>query len=186
MAAIGYARVSKRDQNLDMQIEALQRAGCDKIFTDKVSGVKKLPEQIKMLEYLRPGDSLVVWRLDRLGRNTLELIKLVNNLKHTENHFVSLTEGIDTRTAGGEFIFTVFAGFAQLERHIIQERTNTGLESAREKGRIGGRPSGLSKKYKKIQDAVKAAHESGKYTRNQLLETFDIPSTNTLYRILKS
>ncbi len=182
----GYARVSKRDQNPNLQIDLLTRAGCDKIYMDKVSGVKKLPQQEKLLEYVRQGDTIVVWRFDRLGRTPIELIKLVNHFKENNIHFVSINEGIDTRTSIGEFIFIIFAGLAKLERDIVIERTNDGLDSARERGVKSGRPQGLSGRYKKIAPAVKAAYESKRYTQKQLLETFSIPSKNTLYRIIKS
>lgn len=186
MTLIGYARVSANDQNHALQIQALENAGCSRIFTEKMSGVKKLREQEKLLEYLRPGDTLVVWKLDRLGRRTIDLIQLINTLQEKGIHFRSLTESIDTSTPGGKFMITVFAGLAQLERDIIRERTMAGLIAARADGRTGGRPRGLSKKYQKIASAVKAAYRSKEFSRNQLMEMFNIPSSNTLYRILHS
>lgn len=180
----GYARVSRRDQNPNLQLDALNKAGCEKVFVDKVSGVKRLPQQEKLLEYLRPGDTIVVWRFDRLGRTPLELIKLVNRFKQENVHFVSITEGIDTRTSIGEFFFIVSAGLAKLERDINIERTNDGLESARERGVKSGRPAGFTGRYKKIGPAVMAAYESKNYTQKELMETFSIPSKHTLYRII--
>ncbi len=137
---IGYARVSSRDQNLDLQIDALKQAGCDKIFRDQESG-KKLarPGLSDAIDYLREGDSLVVWKLDRLGRSVKGLVELVGNLEKIKANFRSLTDGIDTSTAMGRFFFHVMASLAQMERELIVERTQAGLAAAKKRGRVGGR-----------------------------------------------
>src|SRR5918997_1143928 len=139
---IGYARVSTDDQNLDLQRDALNSAGCEQIFTDQVSGTKaKRPGLEQALSHLRPGDTLVVWRLDRLGRSLRHLIDLVQSLADRGVGFRSLTENLDTTTPGGRLVFHVFAALAEFERDLIRERTQAGLAAARARGRQGGRPS---------------------------------------------
>src|SRR5918911_1838915 len=138
---IGYARVSTDEQNLDSQIDALVKAGCERrhIFTDKVSGTKdRRPGLEQALSPLRPGDTLVVWRLDRLGRSLRHLIDTVTDLQERGIGFKSLTESIDTTTTGGRLVFNIFASLAEFEREIIWERANAGLSSARSRGRRGG------------------------------------------------
>ena len=138
---IGYARVSTTDQNLDMQIDALKTAGCERIFTDKISGKSnERPGLQEALEYVRASDCLYVYKLDRLSRSLPSLIKIVNDLKAKGAEFVSLNEKIDTDSPGGNLIFHIFSALAQFEREIISERTKAGLESAKKRGRIGGRP----------------------------------------------
>lgn len=138
---IGYARVSTQDQNLDLQVEALKKEGCDKIYKEIISGVKAERKILnEALSYLRPGDTLVVWRLDRLGRSLKQLIELINALKDREVGFKSLVEAIDTTTPTGRFFFHITGAFAELERNLIRERTMAGLVSARARGRQGGRP----------------------------------------------
>ena len=137
---IGYARVSTQDQNLDLQHDALKKAGCKKIFEDKVSGSRaERPGLNKALEMLREGDTLVVWKLDRLGRSVKHLVDLVTDLAKQGIHFKSLTDAIDTGTPSGRFFFHVMASLAQMERELTVERTRTGLEVARKQGRKGGR-----------------------------------------------
>jgi DNA invertase Pin-like site-specific DNA recombinase len=137
---IGYARVSTNDQNLDLQIEALAKAGCEKIYEDIISGSRsERPGLNKTLEMLRRGDSLVVWKLDRLGRSVRNLIDLVGGLDKEGINFKSLTDSIDTSTPSGRFFFHVMASLAQMERELIIERTKAGLESAKQLGRTGGR-----------------------------------------------
>ena len=141
---IGYARVSTQDQNLDLQIEALNGAGCKKIFTEKASGAQRdRPQLIAALDYMRLEDTLVVWKLDRLARSLKQLIETVEKLEAQEMGFRSLTEAIDTTTSGGRLIFHIFASLAEFERSIIRERTIAGLEAARKLGRRGGRPKSL-------------------------------------------
>lgn len=137
---IGYARVSTLDQNLDLQKEALQKAGCEKVYEDTVSGLKTYkPGLEKALEHLRMGDTLIIWKLDRLGRSVKNLIELVTQLEKKNIHFRSLTDHIDTSSTLGRFFFHVMASLAQMERELIVERTRAGLDAARQKGRIGGR-----------------------------------------------
>ncbi|CAH0283349.1 MULTISPECIES: recombinase family protein [unclassified Arthrobacter] len=137
---IGYARVSTRDQNLDLQLAALKGAGCDRIFEDTMSGTKAgRPGLAKALEALREGDTLIVWKLDRLGRSVKGLLDFAGGLNERGIGFVSLTDSIDTTTASGRFFFNVMASLAQMERELMVERTQAGLQAAREQGRVGGR-----------------------------------------------
>jgi DNA invertase Pin-like site-specific DNA recombinase len=137
---IGYARVSTHDQNLDLQLDALRKAGCKKIFDDKISGSRaERPGLTKALELLREGDTLVVWKLDRLGRSVKNLVDLVGVMHKQGVQFRSLTDSIDTGTASGRFFFHVMASLAEMERELTVERTRAGLETARKLGRIGGR-----------------------------------------------
>lgn len=145
MPMVGYGRVSKEEQKLDLQLDALKVSGCTKIFTDEISGATTdrcgLSE---CLEYLREGDTLTVWKLDRLGRSTKHLIELIETLKDRGIGFRSLTEGIDTSTPTGMFFFHIIGALAQLERSILITRTKAGLEAARARGRKGGRPKAIS------------------------------------------
>jgi DNA invertase Pin-like site-specific DNA recombinase len=137
---IGYARVSTRDQNLDLQLSALKGAGCDRIFEDTMSGTKAgRPGLAKALDALREGDTLIVWKLDRLGRSVKDLLDFAGGLNDRGIGFVSLTDSIDTTTASGRFFFNVMASLAQMERELMVERTQAGLQAAREQGRVGGR-----------------------------------------------
>lgn len=137
---IGYARISTQDQDLSLQTAALEKAGCEKIFTDKISGNKADKPGLNLaISHLRPGDTLVIWKLDRLGRGVKSLIDLITKLESQKINFQSLTEQIDTSTPTGRFFFHVMASFAQMERELIIERTRAGLAAARQKGRIGGR-----------------------------------------------
>ena len=137
---IGYARVSTQDQNLTLQVEALTRAGCKKIFDDKITGSRaERPGLAKVMEILREGDTLVVWKLDRLGRSVKNLVDLVSELNKQGVQFKSLTDAIDTSTTSGRFFFHVMASLAEMERELTIERTRAGLEIARQLGRKGGR-----------------------------------------------
>jgi len=143
---IGYARVSTADQKLRMQTDALKEAGCTKIFKEKASGAKSdRPEFLKMMEHVREGDVLVVWKLDRLSRSMKDLLNVVAQLEERGIGFMSLNDPIDTTTPYGKLIFNLFASLAEFERDIIRERTKAGLAAARARGRVGGRPKGLSK-----------------------------------------
>lgn len=151
---IGYARVSTQDQNLELQREALIKAGCQKVFEDKVSGTRvDRPGLAKALEILRDGDTLVVWKLDRLGRSVKQLIDLVSNLHKQDIQFKSLTDAIDTGTPSGRFFFHVMASLAEMERELTVERTRAGLEIARQLGRKGGRKPKMTSS--KIESAKK-------------------------------
>jgi DNA invertase Pin-like site-specific DNA recombinase len=139
---IGYARVSTHDQNLGLQEDALKREDCKEIFNDVASGVKTdRPGLEEALAYLRKGDTLVVWKLDRLGRSIQHLIQTVKALSERKIGFKSLQENIDTTTSGGKLIFHIFSALAEFERDLIGERTQAGLKAARARGRLGGRPS---------------------------------------------
>src|SRR3954469_24529125 len=138
---VGYARISTTDQTLDLQHDALTKAGCSRIFTDTASGAKSEREGLtEALSYVRVGDTLVVWKLDRLGRSLKDLIERIKQLNDRKIGFRSITENIDTTTSGGKLIFHIFGALAEFERDIIRERTNAGLEAARARGRLGGRP----------------------------------------------
>ena len=138
---IGYARVSTADQHLRMQEDALKIAGCEEIYTDVISGVKShRPGLDKALSYAREGDTIVVWKLDRLGRSIQHLIQTITSLIEKKIGFKSLQENIDTSTSGGKLIFHIFSALAEFERDLIQERTQAGLKAARARGKMGGRP----------------------------------------------
>jgi DNA invertase Pin-like site-specific DNA recombinase len=179
---VGYVRVSKREQNPDLQRRELEAAGCEKIFEEKISSREQTRPQLEAaMDYCREGDVLVVWKLDRLGRSLKELIGLVNALKDRGVGFRSLRESLDTTTPGGKLVFHVFASIAEFERDVIRERTMAGLEAARARGRKGGR--------KPVMDAKKIALAS------RLLRDRETPiaevceavgvSRATLYRYLK-
>ncbi len=137
---IGYARVSTPDQRLDVQHEALRGSGCEKVFDDTASGrARDRPGLQRALDQLRAGDTLVVWKLDRLGRTVKQLVDLVSRLEAEEVNFMSLTDSIDTSTPAGRFFFHVMASLAEMERELTAERTRAGLETARRHGRVGGR-----------------------------------------------
>jgi DNA invertase Pin-like site-specific DNA recombinase len=149
---IGYARVSTSDQTLDLQKDALEKAGCSRIFTDTASGAKAERTGLDdALNYVRTGDTLVVWRLDRLGRSLKHLIETITGLNNRHIGFKSITENIDTTTSGGKLIFHIFGALAEFERDIIRERTQAGLTAARARGRKGGRPRALGLKKHKWQ-----------------------------------
>jgi len=151
---IGYARVSTQDQNLDLQVDALTKAGCKKIFDDKISGSRaERPGLTKALELLREDDTLVVWKLDRLGRSVKNLVNLVGELQKQGVQFKSLTDAIDTGTPSGRFFFHVMASLAEMERELTVERTRAGLEVARQLGRKGGRKRQMTDS--KIESAKK-------------------------------
>lgn len=142
---IGYVRVSTNDQNTALQRNALHCAGCEQIFEDKISGkTADRPGLNKLLKSLTPGDTLVVWKLDRLGRSMRHLVELIENLRQREINFKSLTDSIDTSTPMGRFFFHVMGALAEMERELIVERTRAGLAVARAQGRIGGRRPKLS------------------------------------------
>lgn len=141
---IGYARVSTQEQDPALQLDALTQAGCDKVFTEKASGAQRdRPQLTAALEYMREGDTLVVWKLDRLARSLRQLIETVELLEERGIGFRSLTEAIDTTSPGGKLVFHIFASLAEFERGIIRERTKAGLAAARARGKMGGRPPAL-------------------------------------------
>lgn len=150
---IGYARVSTHDQNLDSQLDALQKADCEQIFQEKITGkIKDRPELISCLKALRKGDVLVVWKLDRLARSLKDLVEIITDLNQREIGFKSLTEAIDTTSATGRLVFHIFGALAEFEHSLIRERTIAGLDAARARGRKGGRKPSMSvKDIKKAQ-----------------------------------
>jgi len=180
---IGYARVSTQDQNLDLQNDALKSAGCEKIYTDKMSGAKtERPGLDQILGILRKGDTLVVWKLDRLGRSLTHLIQVMNILDERGIYFRSVQESLDTSTPGGKLIFHVFGALAEFERDIIRERTLAGLAAARARGRVGGRPRKLSKK--QVEMAKKLMNDPT-IPIIDICKTLGV-SKATLYRYVKS
>jgi DNA invertase Pin-like site-specific DNA recombinase len=178
---IGYARVSTYEQTLNLQKDALEKAGCTKIYTDTASGAKT--ERIGLeeaLSYVRKGDTLVVWHLDRLGRSLPHLIATMTDLEERGIGFKSLTENIDTTTSGGKLIFHIFGALAEFERNLIRERTNAGLTAARARGRRGGRPKALTGKQLTIaRDLYEKRHPIPEICRTLKI------SKATLYRALK-
>ncbi len=177
---IGYARVSTGEQTLDLQLDALTKAGCGKVFTETASGAKADRVVLaEVLTYARAGDTVVVWRLDRLGRSLQHLIETVTTLRERGIGFRSLTEQIDTTTPGGKLVFHVFGALAEFERDLIRERTNAGLAAARARGRKGGRPKAL-RDPKKIALA-QALYDDGRHDVATICKTLGI-SRATLYR----
>jgi len=178
---LGYARVSTTDQDPSLQLDALKAAGCATVFTDHASGaLDSRPQLDRLLDQLRPGGTVVVWRLDRLGRSLRHLIGLVEDLKAKGVGLRSLTESIDTRTPGGKLIFSIFGALAEFERALIQERTLAGLAAARDRGRKGGRPSVMTPL--KIRKA-RQMYAAGEYTVEAIAETLGV-SRKTIYRHL--
>ena len=176
---IGYARISTRDQPLALQQDALTAAGCDQLYTDTASGaLTDRPGLLAALSHLRPGDTLVVWRLDRLGRSLAHLIDTIKHLEQRGIHFRSLQEQLDTGTSGGKLVFHVFGALAEFERDLIRERTKAGLAAARARGRVGGRPRKLSPKQVGHLRAL-AADKDNKVS--EICQTFGI-SRKTFYR----
>ena len=179
---IGYARVSTFDQNPDLQNDALEKAGCEKIFTDTVSGTVPLrPGLTQAKEQLRRGDTLVVWRLDRLGRSLKDLIEWMNYLDTEGVALKSLQESIDTSTATGKLVFHVFGALAEFERNLILERTQAGLSAARARGRLGGRPKTLDDDKKQV---VIDLYNEKKLTVKKICEMMGI-SKPTLYSYVR-
>jgi len=180
---IGYARISTGEQTLDLQLDALAKDGCERVFEETASGAKaERPILKEALAYARPGDTLVVWRLDRLGRSLPHLIDTVTALRERGIGFRSLTEQIDTTTPGGKLIFHVFGALAEFERDLIQERTHAGLAAARARGRVGGRPRKLNAKQRALAQAL---YDGGQTDIATICQTLGI-SRATLYRALKT
>ncbi len=181
-----YARVSTRDQNLDLQIDALKKAGCTDtyIYREQITGSKiERPELRRMLDRLRAGDIVVIWKLDRLGRSLADLVHLVTEIQGKNAGLQVLEDSIDTTTPQGKLFFHIFAAVAEFEREIIRERTKAGLESARVRGRKGGRPPGLSKDAQiKAAAAVSLYHQ--KRSVVEICQTLSI-SKKSFYKYLK-
>ena len=180
---IGYARVSTDEQNNSLQVDALQQFGTDKIFLEQASGrTKNRPELKRMLDTLRPGDTVIVWRLDRLGRSLKDLIELIETFRVGGVTFVSISEQIDTGTAVGELTFHIFASIAQFERQLNSERTKAGLASARARGRVGGRKPSLTAQQVKLAQSMLL---DSSVTIKEAAEHFGV-SRPTLYKALKT
>jgi DNA invertase Pin-like site-specific DNA recombinase len=178
---VGYARVSTQDQNPALQLDALKAVGCEKVFVEKASGARRdRPELKAAIDYIREGDALVVWKLDRLARSLPQLIETVALLEARGVGLRSLTESIDTTTAGGRLIFHVFGALAEFERGVIRERTRAGLDAARARGKIGGRP-------RKLTDndirAAKAMLADGGITVGEVAKRLNV-APSTLYNHL--
>jgi len=180
---IGYARVSTEDQKLDLQLDALKKAGCDQVFKDIASGAQQDREGLDhATKYLRPGDTLVVWKLDRLGRSLKHLIEVVNDFTKKGIYFRSLQENIDSSSSGGKLTFHLFGALAEFERDIIRERTMAGLQAARARGRVGGRPKAMDDR--KIQLA-RQLMSNPVNSASEVSKTLGV-SRATLYRSLKT
>jgi DNA invertase Pin-like site-specific DNA recombinase len=180
---VGYARVSTTDQNLDLQRDALKAAGCERTFTDTASGAKtERPGLTQLLKEGRQGDTLVVWKLDRLGRSLPHLVETVREMEAQGIGFKSLQENIDTTTSGGKLIFHIFASLAEFERDLIRERTNAGLSAARARGRKGGRPKGVMDTNK--QKAAIALKNDTSRSVSEICEILGV-SRNTYYKYVR-
>ncbi|WP_339898988.1 recombinase family protein [uncultured Gilvimarinus sp.] len=178
---IGYARVSTDDQNLHLQRDALEKVGCQVIYEDKASGKNtERPELEACLKALRSGDTLVVWRLDRLGRSLGDLVKLVTTLEEQKIGFESLQEKIETTSASGKLVFHVFAALAEFERNLISERTRAGLRAARARGRLGGRKPKL--KQKDIRE-IKALLKDPNIPVSDIAKRFGVSRTTIYNRV---
>ena len=174
---IGYARVSTDDQNLDLQIDALEQAGCEQIYKETASGAKEdRVELAAMFKAVREGDTIIVWKLDRLARSLHQLISCVARFREQGIEFISIKENIDTSTPSGELIFHIFGALAQFEREMIRERTKAGLAAARARGRVGGRPKSFTKSNAKIAKSMLRDHSV-----TEIAEHFGV-NRSTLYR----
>src|SRR6266446_549941 len=183
---IGYARVSTQDQTIHLQKDALEKIGCTKIFTDTASGATTERKGLdEALEYVREGDTLVVWRLDRLGRSLKHLIEAITKLNNRKIGFKSIQENIDTTTSGGKLIFHIFGALAEFERDIIRERTNAGLQAARARGRLGGRPKAKMLDSPKKVALAQSLYENSNNTIDEICKTLNV-SRATLYRYIQT
>lgn len=180
---IGYARVSTDDQNLDLQLDALSNVNCETIYEDRISGTKsERPGLQNALKYIREGDILVVWRLDRLSRSLKDLIEIVNKLEERKIGLRSVQESIDTTSSSGKLIFHMFGALAEFERNLIRERTMAGLSAARSRGKNGGRPKTLTQDKQAL--AVKLYNER-EHTVSKICEIMNI-SKPTLYKYINA
>jgi DNA invertase Pin-like site-specific DNA recombinase len=181
----GYARVSTKEQNLDPQIDALEKEGCKTIYQEKISGAKAdRPELRKMIDQLREGDVIVIWKLDRLGRSLHDLVNLITEIQDKGAGLKSLNDSIDTTTPQGKLTFHLFAALAEFERDIISERTRAGLEAARARGRKGGRPKGLSKEAQNKAIIAETLYKQGDMSVSEICKHLGI-ARSTLYNLLR-
>ncbi|BBM86848.1 resolvase [Candidatus Uabimicrobium amorphum] len=182
---IGYARISTKNQSFSLQVDALEKAGCNKIYKEVISGAKSERKVLEnLLSNLREGDTLIVWKLDRLGRSLKHLVELINTLMKKRVGLQSINDPVDTTTAQGRLIFKIFASLAEFEREIIRERTQAGLQAAKERGRVGGRPKGLSKKAQSTACAAEALYKEGKLSVQEIANQLGI-AKSTLYNYLR-
>ena len=178
---IGYARISTHEQNIDLQIDALKIEGCKKIIRDTMSGAKEERKGLNaILKMIKDGDTIVVWKLDRMGRSLKHLIEIVTKLEGKKCYFKSISENIDTTSPGGRLIFHIFGALAEFERDVIRERTMAGLSSARARGRVGGRPKIMTAKKATL---AKIMHADTSNSIEDICNTLDI-SKSTLYRYI--
>jgi DNA invertase Pin-like site-specific DNA recombinase len=182
---IGYARVSTRDQNLELQLDALTKAGCEIIFQEQASGATKArPELDRLLASLRRGDTVTIYKLDRLGRSLKHLLDMVAELEFRRVGLVSLTDAINTTSAQGRLVFNLFASLAEFERELIRERTHAGLASARARGRVGGRQRGLSEQAERTAIIAETLYREQQLGVNEIAQRLHI-SKVTLYKYLR-
>jgi DNA invertase Pin-like site-specific DNA recombinase len=181
----GYARVSTQDQHLHLQTDALKKAGCERIFTEKASAAKERPVLAQLLDTLEEGDTLMVWKMDRLARSLRDLIHLVTSFEERGIKFTSLQDSIDTSTAQGRLFFNLMASLAQFERELIRERTHAGLSAARARGRSGGRPKGLSVSAYKTALAAYSLYQDKDLTVAGIMKQLGIGSKDTLYKYVR-
>jgi DNA invertase Pin-like site-specific DNA recombinase len=183
---VGYARVSTREQTIDLQVDALTQAGCTNVYTEVISGARaERPILAQVLEMLRAGDVLVIWKLDRLGRSLTHLLAIVTDLMTRQVGLKSLHDPIDTTTPQGRLIFNLFASLAEFEREVIRERTQAGLSAARARGRLGGRPKGLPRKAEATAYAAETLYREGRLSAQDIADKLHI-SKSTLYAYLRA
>ena len=181
----GYARVSTKDQNLQMQVDALEEYGCRAIYSEVAKGAKSdRSKWLELLEQLKKGDTLVVWKLDRMGRSLHHLVKIVHELLQKDVSIISLNDPIDTNSIQGKLMFNIFASLAEFEKDLIRERTQAGLRAARARGLIGGRPKGLSKEAQNKARTAEALYNQKELPVNQISKQLGISKT-TLYKYLR-
>lgn len=181
----GYQRISTKEQEFDLQTDALRKYGCEKIFSDIASGAKtSRPALNELITQLRPNDVIVVYKLDRLGRSLKHLIELIDSFTNMEVGIVSLNDPIDTTSPHGRLITNVFASMAEFERELIIERTKAGLSAARARGRKGGRPEGISKEAENKAAAAEALYKDGKLSISEICQQLSI-ARSTLYKYLR-
>ena len=182
---LGYARVSTKSQSWDLQVDALKKAGCRKVFCEVASGTKTIrPEWDNLMHDVEPGDTIVIWKLDRMGRSLKHLTQVMNELASKGVGVVSLNESIDTNTAQGRLMLNMFASFAEFEKDLIRERTMAGLTAARARGRLGGRPKGISEVAKKIACVAEVLYNQRELTIAEICTQLGI-ARETLYKYLR-
>ncbi|MCF6807693.1 recombinase family protein [Thiotrichales bacterium 19S9-12] len=181
-----YARVSTQDQNIDSQIEELKKYGYDQLFQEKASGVKAdRPALKELIAQLREGDTVLIYRLDRLGRSLKHLIEIVEQFQDMGVNLISITDSINTSNASGKLVFHIFGAMADFERNLIKERTRVGLNAARARGRLGGRKKGLSEDAERKAKLAYKLYQQKDMTISEICEALSIGSRNTVYRYIE-